>query len=207
MNWAHAGTAILAAFLASLVEFVEALTIVLAVGTTRGWRAALTGAGTGAAFLVLLTLAFGPALQRIPITSLQLVVGILLLFFGMRWLRKAALRAAGVIGLHDESAIFAKESAALSSGAIGSGAMDRVAFLSGIARDEEVGMSALTRVAAELWGLFVEDVSFTAAIVACLAFAWLLLPALTIPSPWRGALLFVLLAGALIENVSRSARR
>jgi uncharacterized membrane protein len=129
MNWAHAGTAILAAFLASLVEFVEALTIVLAVGTTRGWRAALTGAGTGAAFLVLLTLAFGPALQRIPITSLQLVVGILLLFFGMRWLRKAALRAAGVIGLHDESAIFAKESAALSSGAIGSGAMDRVAFL------------------------------------------------------------------------------
>jgi fatty acid desaturase len=68
-------------------------------------------------------------------------------------------------------------------------------------------MSALTRVPAELWGLFVEDVSFTAAIVACLAFAWLLLPALTIPSPWRGALLFVLLAGALIENVSRSARR
>ena len=133
MNWAHAGTAILAAFLASLVEFVEALTIVLAVGTTRGWRSALTGAGAGAAFLAVLTLVFGPALQRIPITSLQLVVGILLLFFGMRWLRKAALRSAGVIGLHDESAIFAKETAVLSAGmTMGTrpaGAMDRVAFL------------------------------------------------------------------------------
>lgn len=133
MNWAHTGTAILAAFLASLVEFVEALTIVLAVGTTRGWRSALTGAGAGAAFLVVLTLAFGPALQRIPITSLQLVVGILLLFFGMRWLRKAALRSAGVIGMHDESAIFAREIAALSAG-VPTGvraphAMDRVAFL------------------------------------------------------------------------------
>ena len=133
MNWAHAGTAILAAFLASLVEFVEALTIVLAVGTTRGWRSALTGAGAGAAFLAVLTLAFGPALQRIPITSLQLVVGILLLFFGMRWLRKAVLRSAGVIGMHDETAIFARESAMLSAGVPGGaregGAMDRVAFL------------------------------------------------------------------------------
>ena len=133
MNWAHAGTAILAAFLASLVEFVEALTIVLAVGTTRGWRSALTGAGAGAAFLAVLTLAFGPALQRIPITSLQLVVGILLLFFGMRWLRKAVLRSAGVIALHDETAIFAKETATLSAGVMPgarpSGAMDRVAFL------------------------------------------------------------------------------
>ncbi|MDQ2665694.1 MAG: hypothetical protein M3Z05_06760 [Gemmatimonadota bacterium] len=129
MNWAHAGTAVLAAFLASLVEFVEALTIVLAVGTTRGWRSALTGAGAGAAFLALLTLAFGPALQRIPITSLQLVVGILLLFFGMRWLRKAVLRSAGVIGLHDESVIYAKETAALSTGTTRTDAIDRVAFL------------------------------------------------------------------------------
>ena len=131
MNWAHAGTAVLAAFLASLVEFVEALTIVLAVGTTRGWRSALTGAGAGAAVLALLTLAFGPALQRIPIASLQLVVGILLLFFGMRWLRKAVLRAAGVIGLHDETAIFAREQSALSAnGATPQRAsLDRVAFL------------------------------------------------------------------------------
>ena len=116
MSWAHIGTAVLAAFLASLVEFVEALTIVLAVGTTRGWRSALTGAGAGALALTLLTLAFGPALQRIPITSLQLVVGVLLLLFGMRWLRKAMLRAAGVIGFHDETEIYARETSLLASG-------------------------------------------------------------------------------------------
>ena len=113
MNWPHVGTVILAAFLASLVEFVEALTIVLAVGTTRGWRSALIGAGAGALFLTGLTLALGPALQRIPLTVLQLTVGVLLLLFGMRWLRKAILRAGGVIGLHDEAAIYAEETAAL----------------------------------------------------------------------------------------------
>src|SRR2546422_3442563 len=112
MSWAHVGTVILAAFLASLVEFVEALTIVFAVGTTRGWRSALIGAGAGALFLTVLTLAVGPALQRIPLASLQLVVGALLLLFGMRWLRKAILRAGGVIGLHDEAAIYAKQTAA-----------------------------------------------------------------------------------------------
>ena len=113
MSWAHVGTVILAAFLASLVEFVEALTIVFAVGTTRGWRSALIGAGAGALFLTVLTLAVGPALQRIPLASLQLVVGALLLLFGMRWLRKAILRAGGVIGFHDEAAIYAKQTAAL----------------------------------------------------------------------------------------------
>ncbi len=113
MNWAHAGTAVLAAFLASLVEFVEALTIVLAVGTVRGWRSALVGTAAGAVFLALLVILFGPALQRVPITTLQLVVGALLLLFGMRWLRKAILRSAGVIGLHDEAAIYVKETTAL----------------------------------------------------------------------------------------------
>jgi uncharacterized membrane protein len=95
------------------VEFVEALTIVLAVGTVRGWRPALIGTCAGVGFLALLVLAFGPTLQRIPLTSLQLVVGILLLLFGIRWLRKAILRAAGVIGLHDEEAIYRKETAEL----------------------------------------------------------------------------------------------
>src|SRR5438105_15919656 len=113
MNWAHVGTVILAAFLASLVECVEALTIVLAVGTTRGWRPALTGAGAGALVLTALTLVAGPALQRIPLTSLQLVIGVLLLAFGVRWLVKAILRASGVIALHDEAAIYAKEKAEL----------------------------------------------------------------------------------------------
>lgn len=113
MNWAHAGTAILAAFLASLVEFVEALTIVLAVGTVRGWRPALIGTVAGAVFLTVLVVLFGPALQRVPLSTLQLVVGALLLLFGMRWLRKAILRSAGVIGLHDEDAIYVRETTAL----------------------------------------------------------------------------------------------
>lgn len=116
MNWAHAGTAVLAAFLASLVEFVEALTIVLAVGTTRGWRSALIGSAAGVGLLALLVILFGPALQRIPLTTLQLVIGVLLLLFGMRWLRKAILRSAGIIGLHDEAAIYQRETATLQRG-------------------------------------------------------------------------------------------
>lgn len=132
MSWAHAGAVILAAFLASLVEFVEALTIVLAVGTTRGWRSALIGAGAGALFLSGLTLAAGPALQRIPLRVLQLIVGALLLLFGMRWLRKAILRAGGVIELHDEAAIYAKETAALVRGGNGTpgrhAQVDRIAL-------------------------------------------------------------------------------
>jgi len=129
MSWTHAVTVILAAFLASLVEFVEALTIVLAVGTTRGWRSALIGAGAGALFLTVLTLALGPALQRIPLSSVQLVVGVLLLLFGMRWLRKAVLRAGGVIGFHDEAGIYAKETAALTRAGGGSSvrSLDRIA--------------------------------------------------------------------------------
>jgi uncharacterized membrane protein len=97
----------LPSFLASLVEFVEALTIVLAVGGTRGWRDAGAGAFAGVMALAVAVAAFGPALGRVPIGTLQLTVGILLLFFGMRWLRKAILRSAGVIPLHDEAAIYA----------------------------------------------------------------------------------------------------
>ncbi|HEY5087155.1 MAG TPA: hypothetical protein VII66_07370 [Gemmatimonadaceae bacterium] len=129
MNWAHAGTAFLAAFLASTVEFVEAFTIVLAVGTTRGWRSALVGAAAGVSLLALLVLVFGPALQSIPLTTLQLVVGVLLLLFGMRWLRKAILRSAGVIGLHDETAIYEKERATLERGGTAQRRFDWVAFV------------------------------------------------------------------------------
>ena len=102
-----------AAFLGSLVEVVEAFTIVLAVGITRGWRPALVGSGLALAVLVLLVLAFGPLIAAVPIHAMQFVVGVLLLLFGMRWLRKAILRAAGVIPLHDEAAAFAKETDAL----------------------------------------------------------------------------------------------
>jgi uncharacterized membrane protein len=105
---AHTGSVFVAAFLASLVEFVEALTIVLAVGTVRGWRSALLGAALGTALLVALILLLGPTLSLIPIAWLQLTVGILLLLFGIRWLRKAILRAAGIIALHDEEQAYGK---------------------------------------------------------------------------------------------------
>jgi uncharacterized membrane protein len=102
-----------AAFLASFVEVVEAFTIVLAVGVTRSWRPALTGAALALALLAALVLAFGPLLALVPITILQFVVGVLLILFGMRWLRKAILRSIGVIALHDEEVAFSKETSAL----------------------------------------------------------------------------------------------
>lgn len=107
--WVHAWPSFAAAFLASIVEFVEALTVVLAVGTVRGWRGALAGAGGALFLLVLIVALLGPALTRIPLRTVQLVVGALLLLFGMRWLRKAILRSAGVLPLHDEEAAFASE--------------------------------------------------------------------------------------------------
>jgi uncharacterized membrane protein len=94
------------AFLASAVEMVEALTIVLGVGVVRGWRSTLIGAGAAGVVLALLVAALGPALQRIPIGSLRLVVGALLLAFGLQWLRKAILRASGFKALHDEEEAF-----------------------------------------------------------------------------------------------------
>src|SRR5712672_1947739 len=109
----HIGPAMTAAFLASLVEAVEALTIVLAVATVRGWRPAGLGALAGLAVLVAIVVALGPLLDRVPLHLLQFVIGVMLLLFGMRWLRKAILRAAGVIPLHDEAAAFAGETAAL----------------------------------------------------------------------------------------------
>jgi uncharacterized membrane protein len=105
--------AITAAFLGSLVEAVEALTIVLAVATVRGWRPAGLGAVGGLALLALVVLVFGPLLDRVPLHLLQLAIGILLLLFGMRWLRKAILRAAGIIPLHDEAQAFAGETSEL----------------------------------------------------------------------------------------------
>ena len=127
-GWAHIAPTVTAAFLASIVEFVEALTVVLAVGSVRGWRGALMGAGAALAVLLVLVAIFGPALTLIPIGVLQVFIGTLLLLFGLRWLRKAVLRAAGVIALHDEDAAFAKETAALrAAGAVGAG-FDTVGF-------------------------------------------------------------------------------
>ena len=115
MNWSIAAPVVSAAFLASLVEVVEAFTIVLAVASLQGWRPAATGTVAGLALLASVVLLLGPLLSRIPLSSLQLAIGILLLLFGMGWLRKASLRAAGVIPLHDEEAAFAAETARLSA--------------------------------------------------------------------------------------------
>jgi Ca2+/H+ antiporter, TMEM165/GDT1 family len=103
---AHVVPAIAAAFLASLVEAVEALTIVLAVATVRGWRPAGLGAIAGFIGLLLIVMALGPLLELVPLHLLQLAIGMLLMLFGMRWLRKAILRWAGIIPLHDEALAF-----------------------------------------------------------------------------------------------------
>ena len=105
----HAGSAVIAAFLASLVEAVEALTIVLAVAIVRGLRPAILGALAGLLVLALIVVALGPLLDRVPLYVLQIAIGVLLLLFGMRWLRKAILRAAGLIARHDETIAFASE--------------------------------------------------------------------------------------------------
>jgi uncharacterized membrane protein len=102
---------VLSAFLASAVETVEALTIVLAVGVTRDWRSTLTGVGAATFALAAIVAALGPALTVVPIKELRLVVGALLLVFGLQWLRKAILRASGYKPLHDEDETFTHETA------------------------------------------------------------------------------------------------
>ena len=100
---------ILGAFLASAVEMVEALTIVLGVGVVQGWRSTLIGVGAATIVLAALIAALGPALRVLPIVTLRLVVGALLLAFGLQWLRKAILRASGYKALHDEDEAFRRE--------------------------------------------------------------------------------------------------
>ena len=103
-------------FLASAVEFVEATTIVLAVGVTRGWRAPLAGAALAALTLGVIVGTLGVALINvIPEHLLLGVVGTLLLLFGLRWLRKAVLRFAGIVALHDEEEIYRREVAELAA--------------------------------------------------------------------------------------------
>ncbi len=105
-------------FLACAVEAVEALTIVLAVGTTRSWRSALSGTAAAVLALAVATALLGPRLTSLPIDTLRLVVGGLLLVFGLQWLRKAILRAAGLKAQHDEEEIYREEAqAAIAAGA------------------------------------------------------------------------------------------
>jgi uncharacterized membrane protein len=117
-----------ASFLACAVEMVEALTIVLAVGVTRGWRSTLIGAGTALVALAVVVAALGPAISSIPIDALRLVVGALLLVFGLQWLRKAILRASGLKALHDEDEIFEEERHAAEEATATSSAIDWYSF-------------------------------------------------------------------------------
>jgi uncharacterized membrane protein len=121
----------LSVFAACLVESVEALTIVLAVGITRGWRSTLQGVASGLVVLAAIVAALGPALTVIPIDALRLVVGGLLLVFGLGWLRKAILRASGFKDLHDEQAIYERERRAAEQRAAGHAAIigDPYAFV------------------------------------------------------------------------------
>jgi uncharacterized membrane protein len=119
----------LPSFLASSVETVEALTVVLAVGLTRGWRSTLLGSGAALVVLAALVAILGPALSTIPIDSLRMVVGALLLIFGLQWLRKAILRASGYKPLHDEDEAFkAHVSAAEQQGKPSQSRFDPYAF-------------------------------------------------------------------------------
>ena len=106
-------TTVGAAFLASAVEIVEAFTIVLAVSVVRGWKPALLGTLAALAVLVIAVVVFGPMLSRAPLPGLRLTIGILLLVFGLGWLRKAILRAGGALPLHDEVAAYTEETAVL----------------------------------------------------------------------------------------------
>jgi len=128
MSGAELGLA-LSVFLACAVEAVEALTIVLAVGSTRSWSSALGGVGAATLALAVVTAGLGPALTSLPIDVLRVVVGGLLLVFGLQWLRKAILRAAGLKALHDEEQSFAEETRAAREAAPREQSFDGYSFL------------------------------------------------------------------------------
>lgn len=139
---------IVSVFAACAVEAVEAATIVLAMGLTRGWRSALAGLAAGLAVLAVIVALLGPALSAIPLQTLRAVVGTLLLIFGLQWLRKAILRAAGILSLHDEEAIFERSERDARAVATGSSAIDAygftIAFKGVVLEGLEVAFIALT---------------------------------------------------------------
>lgn len=119
-----------AAFLASVVEFVEALTIVVAMGVTRGWRSTLAGVAAALVALVAFTAIAGYALSSwLPEAALQIVVGTLLLIFGLQWLRKAILRSSGLKSLHDEEEEYRAQTEAARRAGAKEGGLDSFAFV------------------------------------------------------------------------------
>jgi uncharacterized membrane protein len=126
MDWL---ATVVAVFLASAVEVVEVVTIVLAIGITRGWRSTFIGVGAALALLAVVTSVLGTALTNLPLKDLQMVVGSLLLVFGLQWLRKAILRQSGFKALNDEDALFAEEAAlARTAPVVTRGSLDWFAF-------------------------------------------------------------------------------
>jgi len=128
-TYINSGPTVLAAFAASFVEFVEALTVVLAVGAVRGWRWALNGTAAALGLLSVLVLVCGQSLARVPVQYIQVIVGTLLLLFGLRWLRKAILRYVGAIALHDEAAAYQRKTDSLRATPVAASiAWDPIAF-------------------------------------------------------------------------------
>jgi uncharacterized membrane protein len=129
MSGMHSDVLIFAAtFVASAVEAVEALTIVLAVGVVRGWRSTFFGVAAATAVLAAMVVVLGPALRLIPIGTLRFVVGALLLAFGLQWLRKAILRSSGYKPLHDEAAAFERQREEAGAVSRGSARIDWYSF-------------------------------------------------------------------------------
>lgn len=165
-GWILAGTT----FLASAVEAVEALTIVLAVGITRSWRSALSGAAWALVVLAAIVAIFGPAIVRyVPLGALKIAIGLLLLLFGMAWLRKAILRASGRKALHDEDAIYAREVAALRAAGKPVNGRDRIGFVTAfnavLLEGMEVAVIVLTFGTAARGGLAWAAIGALAAVV------------------------------------------
>ncbi len=127
MSGAEFGLA-LSVFLACSVEAVEALTIVLAVGVTRSWSSAIGGVGAATLVLAAVVVALGGALTMLPIDTLRVVIGVLLLAFGVHWLRKAVLRAAGLKAMHNELDAYREETEAARAAGAGRAGFDGYSF-------------------------------------------------------------------------------
>jgi uncharacterized membrane protein len=175
------GAALGTAFLASVVEVVEAFTIILAVGTVQGWRPALGGSAAGLVVLAVIVAAFGPLLQLIPIQALQFTVGVLLLLFGMRWLRKAILRRAGVVPLRDELAAFAGQTASLANDARRQNS--RLDWLAGLATFKAVVLEGLEVVFIVIAVGAARGLLWPASLGALAAFVLVLLVGLSLKRP------------------------
>src|ERR1700722_12142623 len=147
MSGAEIGLA-LSVFLACTVEAVEALTIVLAVGTTRNWSSAMSGVGAATLALAAIVAALGPAITALPIDLLRVLVGGLLLIFGLQWLRKAILRASGLKAKNDEEQIFEDEREAARAAGVAPAGFDgyafTIAFKGGLLEGLEVAFIVLT---------------------------------------------------------------